>query len=567
MSLRSAIKYAPLSGAEPRFSGATANADIGWEHVDSDEQSSGARSRAASTVSSADELQLEALGHKGELQRQFSPLSMLGLAFAILNSWTALSASLSLALPSGGSASVVWGLITAGICNGCLAASLAEFLSAYPTAGGQYHWVAVIAWDEWKPLLSWITGWINTSGWIALVASGGLLGSQVIIGVISLYHPTYVAERWHQFLIYITYTVVAFVINAFMNNLLPYINKTAITWSITGFVVISITALACASPDYASASFVFTDFINETGWPDGIAWLLGLLQGGLSLTGYDAVAHMIEEIPNASVEGPKIMVYCVGIGTFTGFIFMIVLLFVSGGDTESIISSSAGPLLQILYNATRSRAGAVCLLIFPLVCLLFATTSIMTTSSRMVYAFARDGGLPASNFFARVHPKLGQPLNALALTTILTIVFGCIFLGSSSAFNAIISASVVALGVSYAIPVAINVLRGRKMLPPRAFTLPTPFAWFANLLGIAYAIVTTVLFLFPPELPVTGSNMNYCVVAFAIILIISTVQWFVDGRKNFTGPRTDVGLEVLEAVTSQPGTEPIDPKLADEIGV
>ena len=84
----------------------------------------------------ADELQLEALGHKGELKRNFSPIAMLGLAFAILNSWTALSASLSLALPSGGSTSVVWGLVTAGICNLCLAASLAEFLSAYPTAGG-----------------------------------------------------------------------------------------------------------------------------------------------------------------------------------------------------------------------------------------------------------------------------------------------------------------------------------------------------------------------------------------------------------------------------------------------
>lgn len=66
---------------------------------------------------------------------------MLGLAFAILNSWTALSASLSLALPSGGPTSVLWGLITAGICNLALAASLAEFLSAYPTAGGQYHWL------------------------------------------------------------------------------------------------------------------------------------------------------------------------------------------------------------------------------------------------------------------------------------------------------------------------------------------------------------------------------------------------------------------------------------------
>lgn len=456
----------------------------------------------------ADDLQLAALGHKGELKRHFSPLSMLGLAFAILNSWTALSASLSLALPSGGSTSVVWGLVTAGICNLCLAASLAEFLSAYPTAGGQYHWVAVISWKRWVPLLSWITGWINVSGWIALVASGGLLGSQLIVGVISLYDSTYSPQRWHQFLIYIGYNIFAFCVNAFMNSLLPTVNKAAITWSILGFIVISITVLGCASPNYASAHFVFADFINETGWPDGIAWLLGLLQGGLGLTGYDAVAHMIEEIPNASVEGPKIMIYCVCIGTFTGFVFLVVLLFVSGGNSEEIIGSAAGPLLQILYNATQNRAGAVCLLMFPLICLLFATTSIMTTSSRMTYAFARDGGLPASAFFAKVHGRFGLPLNSLILTTALVIIFGCIFLGSSSAFNAIISASVVALGVSYAIPIAINCLQGRKKLPPRAFVLPSAFAWFANLLGIAYVIVTTVLFVFPPELPVTGSNMS-----------------------------------------------------------
>ncbi|KAF2124686.1 amino acid transporter [Dothidotthia symphoricarpi CBS 119687] len=513
-----------------------------------------------------DELQLEALGHKGELQRNFSLLSMLGLAFAILNSWTALSASLSVALPSGGSTSVIWGLLTAGICNLALAASLAEFLSAYPTAGGQYHWVAVITPAKWAPLASWITGWINVSGWIALTTSGGLLASQLIAGLISLFHPDFSMEPWQQYLIYVAWTLIAFVVNAFLNRLLPYVNRTAFFWSVAGFGIICITVLACASPNYATAEFVFTDFINETGWPDGIAWLLGLLQGGFGITGYDAVAHMIEEIPNASVEGPKIMIYCVCIGTFTGFIFLMVLLFVSGGDSDAIISSPAGALLQILYNATSSRAGATCLLLFPLGCILFAEIAIMTTSSRMTYAFARDRGLPFSKFFAKVHPRLGQPLNALILANVLTLLFGLLMIGSSSAFNALIAASVVALGVSYAIPIAINVCRGRKMLPPRSFALPSAVGWFANLLGLAYAIVTTVLFVFPPELPVTASNMNYCVVAFGIILFISTIQWFLDGRKNFTGPRNDMGLEVLEALKShEPGdTEVGNPKLAAE---
>ncbi|KAL9094137.1 MAG: hypothetical protein Q9165_003552 [Trypethelium subeluteriae] len=45
--------------------------------------------------------------------------------------------------------------------------------------------------------------------------------------------------------------------------------------------------------------------------------------------------------------------------------------------------------------------------------------------------------------------------------------------------------------------------------------------------------------------------MNYCVVAFGIVLIVATIQWFVDGRKNFSGP---VSEEVLEATQSvEPG--------------
>ncbi|KAF2769384.1 amino acid transporter [Teratosphaeria nubilosa] len=490
---------------------------------------------------------LAALGITQELKRNFSPLSMLGLAFAILNSWTALSTSLSLALPSGGPVSVIWGLVTAGICNLCLAASLAEFLSAYPTAGGQYHWVSIISWKRWTALLSWITGWINVFGWMALTATGGLLGSQLIIGIIGMYNAEYTSQRWQQFLIYIAYNIAAGLLNAFGNHILPYFNKAAITWSIGGFVVICITILACASPDYNPGEFVYGEFLNQTGWPDGIAWLLGLLQGGLGLTGYDAVAHMIEEIPNAAIEGPKIMVYCVAIGTFTGFVFLTCLLFVAG-SVDNVIESSAGPLGAIILNATSSKAGTVCLLIFPLVCMLFATTSIMTTSSRMTYAFARDGGLPFSRFFARVHPRLDVPLESLGLTILVVVVFGCIFLGSSSAFNAITSASVVALGISYGMPVAINCLRGRKMLPAtRFFKLPEWFAWFANLLGVAYVILTTVLFVFPPDLPVSGSSMNYCIVAFAIVAIISMVQWFVDGRKNYSGPRIELESTVLTA--------------------
>ncbi|OQD86317.1 hypothetical protein PENANT_c008G01320 [Penicillium antarcticum] len=446
-----------------------------------------------------DDAQLAAMGHRPELQRSFSTWSMLGLAFAVLNSWTALSASLSISLTSGGSTK-----------------------QEGNTIGLQ----------------------------VALVATNSLLSSQLIVGIISTLHSTYEPQRWHQFLIYIGLTIGSFVINAFMNSILPVIYRGAFAWSIGGFVVVSITVLACASPNYNSAYFVFCDFVNQTGWPDGVAWLLGLLQGGLGVTAFDAVAHMIEEVPNASIEGPKIMVSCVGIGTVTGSIFLIVLLFVAG-NMEQVTTSAAGPLLQILLDATKSNAGAICLLMLPLVCLVFAIISVMTTSSRMIFAFARDGGLPASRFFATVHPTLKLPLNALMLSVVVVIAFGCIFLGSSSAFNAIISASVVALDLSYGIPIAINCLQGRRRIPERKWKLPSAVGWFADIVSLSYISLTTVLFVFPPSSTVTGSSMNYCIAAFAVIIIISVFQWIVDGRKNFTGPRFDMTIDALDAMPTE----------------
>jgi choline transport protein len=272
------------------------------------------------------------------------------------------------------------------------------------------------------------------------------------------------------------------------------------------------------------------------------------LQGGLGLTGFDAVAHMIEEIPDAASEGPMIMLYCQYIGISTGFIFLVVVLFVSGGmkNTTTIIESPAGPLLEIFYLATSNKVGAVCLLMFPLLCLVFADIAVMTTSSRMVFAFARDGGLPASRIWWKVHPTLDVPMNAIYLNVAIVVVFGCIYLGSSVAFNAIIASAVVALGLSYGIPIAINIAYGRSKLPERSFALPSWLGWTANIIGLVYTIVTTVLFLFPPALPVNGTSMNYCIVAFAIIVFISLFQWVVDGRKNFKGPRITIEEYQLE---------------------
>ncbi|KAF5023717.1 hypothetical protein F66182_4221 [Fusarium sp. NRRL 66182] len=492
-----------------------------------------------------DAAQLAAFGHKQELDRNFSFVAMLGLAFSILNSWTALASSLSVGLPSGGPIAVIWGLVTAGVGSLALAASNAEFLSCYPTSAGQYHWAAIVSPPRWVAIVSWVTGWINVSGWVALSASGGVLGGQLFLGIITMYNPDFTPTRWQYFLLFLLYTCLGFFSNVFLGSRLPFMTKVALVWSVCGLVATTITILAAGAPDFQPAAFVFGEFINSTGWPDGIAFLLGLLQGGLGLTGFDAVAHMIEEIPQPCVRGPRIMIACVAMGLGTGFVFLVCLLFVIK-DVDAVVQASTGPLVEIYLQATDSKVGTVCLLLFPMVCLVFGTLGIMATSTRILYAFARDGGLPFSRVFAKVDRQRGIPVNALVLTNVIVVVFGLIYLGSTSALNAILSAAVISLAVSYAIAPAINCLQGRRgLLDNRSFKLPAWLGWMCNLVGVAYSIVITIFLLFPPVSNVTAANMNYAVVAFAVIIIISSIQWFVDGRHNFKGPSFDENAFVV----------------------
>ncbi|QRW20032.1 choline transport protein [Rhizoctonia solani] len=464
------------------------------------------------------------------MERQFSFFSIIGLAFAILNSWTAMAASLNIVLPSGGPVAMLWGLVVSAIGALCLSASLAEICHIYPTSGGPYHWSAMLAPPDWAPLISWICGWFAVTGWWALVATAGSLAGSLITGIIALLHPAYELERWHVFLIFEVWMIGAFLINTFGVRLLPVINRAALTWSLVGVTVISITCLACSSPNYESAQFVFRTYINETGWNNGVAWLLGLLQSAFGLTGFDAVSHIVEEMPSPHIHAPRAMILAVLIGATSSFAFLIVLLFCLK-DVDAVIASPAGALLEIIYQATNNRAGSVCLLMFPVVSMAFAGQGIMTGASRMTHAFARDNGLPFSRIFARINSRFRVPLASIVLTTTLCVIFGCIYLGSSSALNAILSSSVVALNVSYSIPVALLLIRGRHLLNPPDLPEPPTFSLgriggpVANIIGLAFAVLTTVFFLFPPELPVTPANMNYTIVVFGIIAIVSATTW------------------------------------------
>lgn len=146
-------------------------------------------------------------GEAGHERRQFSLFAILGLAFAVLNSWTAIASSLNVAIPSGGSTVVIYGLLVAFVGNFAMTLSLAEIAHVYPLSGGQMHYTACLAPPDWAPLLSWTTGWFAVAGWIALFAANPSLAAQLITGMLSLNYPGYVVQSWHILCIYIVVTV------------------------------------------------------------------------------------------------------------------------------------------------------------------------------------------------------------------------------------------------------------------------------------------------------------------------------------------------------------------------
>ncbi|RSL46500.1 hypothetical protein CEP54_013816 [Fusarium duplospermum] len=490
---------------------------------------------------------------EGHLRPRLSKLTMVAMTFAILNTWIALGGTIGIVMPSGGPVAFLYGFIFCVLCNFALAASLGELAAIWPTAGGQYHFVFALSPDKWKALLSFWAGWINIAGWLTLVTTEAFFGALFISAAsVVASNGSYVAEAWKTYLIFLSILTFSTVSNIWGNKILGPWNNLALYWSILSVVIISILLLSTS--DKTSARFVFTEFRNETGWSDGMSWILGLLQSALSLIGYDAVLHMTEEMPNPSRDAPLAIVYAIGVGGVTGTIFILVIMFCLT-DLPTLIASTTGmPLIELVLQATGSRAAACIVSCMLAICFVHGTNGSITSASRLIYAMARDNGIFLSKYFNHIDPRLEVPVRTILLCFGFNVLFGLLYLGPTVAFNAFIASCTIFLNISYAFPILILSIRGRKLLiqhqsPSTPWKLGNRLGPILNWVAVLYVLVTSVFFCFPPVLPVTLSSMNYVSAVIGIFIIIFTGYWLVYG-KQFEGPQFDTiiaqQLEVME---------------------
>lgn len=168
----------------------------------------------------------------------------------------------------------------------------------------------------------------------------------------------------------------------------------SVYWSILSVVTISILLLATAPK--TDAEFVFTNFSNTTGWSDGTAWMLGLLQSALAFIGYDAVAHMVEEMPRPTRDAPQAMVAAVLVGGTTGIAFILVMLFCATDIDVLLQSPTQSPLTETIIQATSSHVAATVISVAVALCFVNGANGCVTSGSRLLWAMARDNGTPCS---------------------------------------------------------------------------------------------------------------------------------------------------------------------------
>ncbi|KAH8678445.1 amino acid/polyamine transporter I [Xylariales sp. PMI_506] len=467
-------------------------------------------------------------------------------SWIICNSWAGIAATIALAISLGGPTVLIYGPIAMFILVGCCAATLAELASVYPTAGGQYHWTSILAPKTMSKQLSYACGFINACSWVTICAGIAIIAPQLCLAMAVFFHPDYVPQAWHTFLIYQGINFLVLLYNIFLLKHTLWIHSFAFFLSIFSFLAITITCLARAS-SFQTSEFVWKTFINESGWSsDGVAFLIGLVSPNYMYAGIDGALHLAEECKNAAVVVPRALMSTITIGFITSFIFMIAMIY-SAQDFDAVISTATGvPIYELWYQASASDAAATVFLVLLLLAVIFALNGAQQTASRLTWSFARDNAIWGSGYFDKMHPTLDVPVWTLVLNFAIMFVIGCIYLGSSSTFNAIIGCGLTLQHITYAIPAALVMYRRRseKVLPThRSFRMPRVVGYVANSVTVFMALFTVIFYNLPVTMPATGANMNYAVAVLAVMAIFGFSNWFIHAKYHYHGPR----LETMDA--------------------
>ncbi|CAG8972645.1 hypothetical protein HYALB_00011384 [Hymenoscyphus albidus] len=484
-------------------------------------------------LSDADAQLAAQFGYKPVFKREFGYLSTFSFAVSISGLFSTIMTTFVYPISAGGSAAAVWCWLISGAGCMCIALSVAELVSAYPTSGGLYFTISRLAPKEWVPSLSWVTGWINLLGQVAGVASSEYGAAQMLLAAVSMGSDfDYEITTNTTIGVMAALTVLTGLVNSMSTYWMEKMTKGYVIFHVLVLVSCSIALLAKTENKH-DAKYVFTNVESTSGWtPVGFSFLFGFLSVSWTMTDYDATAHITEEISQPEVKAPWAISMAMLFTYLAGFLFNIVLCFCMGDPNEILASPLAQPVAQLYYNSL-GKSGGIFFTVCGFIIIKFVCFTAMQALGRTVFAFSRDRLLPASSVWTQINTFTGTPLYAVWTSVFFCILINLIGLGSYAAIAGVFNICAIALDWSYIIPIVCKLAFGK--FEPGPWHMGK-YSVFVNGWCCIWTLFVTIIFLLPTVRPVAADTMNYASVFLVFILFCSAVFWYISGKKYYTGP-------------------------------
>ena len=289
-----------------------------------------------------------------------------------------------------------------------------------PTSGGQYHWVSEFSPRSIQKPLSYFSGWMSTLSWVAGTAGASFMLGLLTTSILVAYRPSYSPERYQTTLFAFASALIQVLANTVCASQLPRFQKLMMIPHGLGWIPVLIVLWTLAP--HGRAKDVFTTFSSNGGWGDmGLSVMVGqitsvyflicgssyqharLLRDQLTKAGSDSAAHLSEEVKDAATSIPRAMIWSFFLNGILGFAMLITLLFCIPDISiilDPELNPSGFPVVYVFQQA--SYYGSVPLLVILQITVIAGAIDSNCSTSRQIFAFARDGGLPFKSVLTMV---------------------------------------------------------------------------------------------------------------------------------------------------------------------
>jgi amino acid transporter len=488
----------------------------------------------------ADTARLHQMGYAQQLFRDMGGFSNFAISFTIISVLTGGLTLYSYGLNHGGPQQMGLGWLLIGAMVLIVAAAMAQLASALPTAGALYYQAAKLGNKHW----GWITGWFNLAGQITIstgIIYGNAIFAAALLNAIFNYPNdlTTTAGKVGTIALFALFLAVQATINHVGVRLAARMADISVWWHIIviGVLLVTVGILHPLHP----LSYVFTQSYNASGFGSPIyAFLVGLLLAQWTFTGYDASAHVTEETVDPARRAPWGIVNSVFWSLVFGYIMLLALTLAIPDLAKT--AASTNPVLDIVKNALGSTGGLILFFGF-VVAQWFCGLSSITSNSRMLFAFSRDGALPGSKWLHVVSKRFRTPARAIWVAAIIAFIPALAQFPVPAIYSIVTSISVIGLYVSYVIPVLLALIYPDRW-KPGPWNLGRFWPVIAWVAVIWVAFISIVLMLPEYSAKYTGDVIGWLTAtgtwagpAVLIFLVVGGLYYLLWGKNTYTGPK------------------------------